>query len=97
MRRLIDALAERVGLPTADFLAVQLASLLAADEETAIRFMAKILNDADECRNAVKHCVEMGWVALLPTGLLSLTHEGEKLLGERADRFFETIMLSSVS
>jgi hypothetical protein len=82
MRLLIRAAAERIGLRPAELLAIELASVMQADEDSTVRCMSRILNDPDNCRAAIKTCVQRAWLEMLPTGLLGVTQEGQRVLAE---------------
>jgi hypothetical protein len=83
MRLLINAAAERLGLCPAELLAIELTSVMPADEETTVVWMSRILGeDACSCRDAVQNCIQQAWLETLATGLLRVTDEGQKIASE---------------
>jgi hypothetical protein len=97
MRVLISAAAERIGLCPAELLAIELVSVMPADEATTVVWMSRILGEEPrDCRDAVKSCLQQAWLEALATGLLRVTDEGQKFLSEQEPTIRPTVAFSVV-
>jgi hypothetical protein len=76
----IGTIAERFGLSPVEFFAIEVASVFATDQETAARYIAKILEGSPyagaDCQAAVKRCVDKCWLEVSSQGMLAPTREG---------------------